>query len=81
VDSISISNRSVNNIQSHTDSQLAKHVAIYFASVMMREILDCFLLYHEIMVDLRLKQHLEFLFLSETIPTQSELVYPYNLKS
>jgi hypothetical protein len=63
------------------DSQLAEHVAMYSASVVLREILDCFLLFHEVMADPRLKQHPEVLFLSETLPTQSESVYPYSLKS
>jgi hypothetical protein len=78
---ISISNRSVNNIQSHMASQLAEHVAIYSTSTVLGAILDCFLLCHEVMVDPRLKQHPEVLFLSETLPAQSESVYPYNLKS
>jgi hypothetical protein len=50
-------------------SQLADHAAIYYAFSMLREILDCFLLFHEIMADSRLKKHLEVLFLSETLPT------------
>jgi hypothetical protein len=62
-------------------SQLAEHAAMYSAYVVLRAILDCFLLYHEIMVDPRLKQHPEVLFLSETLPTQSESVYPLSLKS
>jgi hypothetical protein len=62
-------------------SQLAKHVVMYSSSVVLREILDCFLLFHEVMVDPGLKQHPEVLFLSETLLAQSESVYPYNLKS
>jgi hypothetical protein len=62
-------------------SQLAEHAAMYSAFVVLGAILDCFLLCHEIMADLRLKQHLEVFFLSETLPAQSESVYPYNLKS
>jgi hypothetical protein len=62
-------------------SQLAEHATIYFSSVVLREILDCFLLFHEVMADPRLKQHPEVLFLSETLPAQFESVYPYNLKS
>jgi hypothetical protein len=62
-------------------SQLTEHATMYSSSVMLRSILDCFLLYHEIMVDPILKQHPEVLFLSETLPAQSESVYPYNLKS
>jgi hypothetical protein len=55
-------------------SQLAEHDAMYYASIMMREILDCFLLFHEVMVDPRLKKHHEVLFLSKTIPAQSKSV-------
>jgi hypothetical protein len=56
------------------DSQLAEHAAMYSAYVVLRAILDCFLLYHEVMADLRLKQHPQVLFLSETLPAQSESV-------
>jgi hypothetical protein len=62
-------------------SQLAEHAAIYSASTVLGAILGCFLLCHEVMVDPGLKQHLEVLLLSETLPAQSESVYPYNLKS
>jgi hypothetical protein len=55
-------------------SQLAEQAAMYYASVVLSAMLDCFLLYHEIMVDPRLKQHPEVLFLSETLPAQSESV-------
>jgi hypothetical protein len=55
-------------------SQLAEHATMYFTSAMLRAILDCFLLCHEVMADPRLKQHLEVLFLSETLPTQYESV-------
>jgi hypothetical protein len=55
-------------------SQLEEHATIYSSSLMLREILDCFLLYHEFMADLRLKQHPEFLFLLETLPAQYESV-------
>jgi hypothetical protein len=54
-------------------SQLAEHATMYYASIVLREILDCFLLCHEVMVDPRPKQHLEVLSLSETLPSQSEL--------
>jgi hypothetical protein len=74
VASISRSNRPVNNFRSHMDSQLVEHAAMYSASVVLRAILDCSLLYHEVMADPRLKQHLEVLFLSETLPAQSESV-------
>jgi hypothetical protein len=62
-------------------SQLVEHAAMYFTSVMLGAMLDCSLLCHEVMADPRLKQHPEVLFLSETLPAQSESVYPYNLKS
>jgi hypothetical protein len=55
-------------------SQLAEHVAMYSASVVLREILDCFLLFHEVMADPKLKQHPEVIFLSEALPSQSESV-------
>jgi hypothetical protein len=54
---------------------------MYYASVVLRTMLDCFLLYQEIMVDPKLKQHPEVFFLSETLPAQSELVYPLNVTS
>jgi hypothetical protein len=72
VASISRSNRHVNNFRSHMDSQLAEHATMYYASTVLRAILDCFLLCHEIMAHPRLKQHLEVLFLLETLPTQFE---------
>jgi hypothetical protein len=87
---ISKSNKMVNNFQSHIASQLAEHVAMYSApehatmysaSVVLRAMLDCFLLCHEIITDPKLKQHLEVLFLSETLPAQSASVYPLNVKS
>jgi hypothetical protein len=64
VASISRSDRSVNNIRSHMDSQLVEHTTMYFSSVMLGPMMDCFLLCHEIMADPRLKQHPEFLFMS-----------------
>jgi hypothetical protein len=48
------------------ESQLAEHASIYSTSVVLREILDFFLLCHEIMADPKLKQHLEVLFLFDT---------------
>jgi hypothetical protein len=78
---ISKSNRPVNNFQSHIASQLAEHAAMYSASTVLRAILDCFLLCHEIMIDPKLKQHPEVLFLSAMLPAQSESVYPLNVKS
>jgi hypothetical protein len=74
VASISKSNRSVNNICSHMASQLAEHPTMYSTSVVLGAMMNCFLLCHGIMVDLRLKQHLEVLFLSETLTAQSESV-------
>jgi hypothetical protein len=62
-------------------SQLAEHATIYSTSTVLREILDFFLLFHEVMANSRLKQHPEALFLSKTLPSQSKSVYPYNLKS
>jgi predicted RNase H-like nuclease len=53
----------------------------YIFFFVLREILDCFLLCHEVMADQILKQHPEVLFLSKTLPAQSESVYTYNLKS
>jgi hypothetical protein len=50
-------------------SQLVEHATMYYASVMLREMLDFFLLFHEIMVEPRLKQHPEVLFMLETLPT------------
>jgi hypothetical protein len=55
-------------------SQLAEHASMYSASVVLSAILDGFLLYHEIMADPRLKEHPEVLFLSKTLPAQSESV-------
>jgi hypothetical protein len=43
-------------------SQLVEHDAMYSVSVVLREILDCFLLCHEVMADPKLKQHPEVLF-------------------
>ena len=55
-------------------SQLVKQAAIYYAYVVLRETLDYFMLSHEIMADPRLRHPPEVLFLSETLPTQSESV-------
>jgi hypothetical protein len=78
---ISKSNRLVSNFRSHIASQLAEHAAMYFSSTVLRAILDCFLLYHEIMVNPKLKQHLKVLFMSAMLPAQSALVYPLNVNS
>jgi hypothetical protein len=56
------------------DSQLAEHVVMYSTSVVLREILDYFLLFHEVMVDPKLKQHPEVIFLSESLLSQYESV-------
>jgi hypothetical protein len=56
------------------DSQLAEHAAMYSTSIVLRAILDCFLLFHEVMDDPKLKQHPELFFLSEALPAQSESV-------
>jgi hypothetical protein len=56
------------------DSQLVEHVAMYSTSVMLREILDYFMLFHEVMVDPKLKQHPEVIFLSESLLAQYESV-------
>jgi hypothetical protein len=58
------------------DSQLAEHATMYFASTVLRVMLDCFLLCYEIMADPKLKQYPEVLFLSETLPAQYESMYP-----
>jgi hypothetical protein len=55
-------------------SQLEEHASMYSASVVLSAILDGFLLYHEIMADPRLKEHPEVLFLSKTLPSQSESI-------
>jgi hypothetical protein len=78
---ISKSNRPVNNFRSHIALPLAEHTTMYFASAVLRAMLDCFLLCHEIMADHKLKQHPEVLFLLETLPAQSASVYPLNVKS
>jgi hypothetical protein len=51
-------------------SQLAEHAAMYYAFVVLRAILDCFMFCQEAMADPRLKQHPKVLFLSETLPAQ-----------
>jgi hypothetical protein len=78
---ISRSNRHVNNFRSNIASQLAEHATMYFASAVLRAMLDCFLLCYEIMADPKLKQHPEVLFLSETLAAQSESVHPLSVKS
>jgi hypothetical protein len=53
------------------DSPLAEHAAMYSSFVVLREILDLLLLFHEVMVDPKLKQHPKVLFLFEALPDQS----------
>jgi hypothetical protein len=55
-------------------SQLAEHATMYSASVVLGTMLNFSLLSHEVMANLRLKQHIEVIFLSETIPAQYESV-------
>ena len=55
-------------------SKLVEHAAMYSTYVVLRAILDCFLLFHEVMADPKLKQHLEVPFLSEALLAQSESV-------
>jgi hypothetical protein len=74
VSSIFRSNRPVNKFQIHMASQLTEHATMYYASVVLREILHCLLFYHEVMVDPRLKQHPKVLFLSKKLPSQYESV-------
>jgi hypothetical protein len=81
VASISRSNRYVNNIQIHMASQLVEDATMYSVSAVLGEMLDCSILCREVMADPRLKQHPEVIFLSETLPSQYESIYPYNLKS
>jgi hypothetical protein len=49
-------------------SQLAEHVAMYSTSIVLREILDYLLLFHEVMTDPKLKQYPEVIFLSKAEP-------------
>ena len=77
---ISKSNRPVNNFQRHIALQLGEHAAMYSSFAVLREILDCFLLFHEIMADPKLKQHLEVIFLLAML-LAPESVYPFNVKS
>src|SRR5713226_8234656 len=60
---------------------LVEQSAMYFASTVLRETLDCFLLNHELIADLKQKHLPNVLFLSEILPAQSASVYPYNLYS
>jgi hypothetical protein len=62
-------------------SQLAEHATMYFSYVVLGAMLDFFLICHEIMANPIVKQHPEVIFLSKTLPAQSESIYLYNLKS
>ena len=73
VASISRPNRSDNKFRIHMASQLVEQAAIYPTFAMLRETLDCFFRSHE-MDEPRLKHPTEVIFISETIPTQSESV-------
>jgi hypothetical protein len=55
-------------------SQLAEHATMYSAYVVLRAMLNCSLLCHEVMDESKLKQHHEVLFLSEALPSQYESV-------
>ena len=48
--------------------------AMYSASIVLRETLDCFLLNHELIVDLKQKHLPDVLFLSEILLAQSASV-------
>jgi hypothetical protein len=74
VASIARSKGPVSNFQIYMASQLVKHGAMYSTFVMLREILDCFFLCHEVMANPKLKKHPEVLFLSEALPAQYESV-------
>ena len=56
------------------DSQLAEHAAMYSAFFVLREILDFFLPFHEVMAGPKLKHHHEDIFLSEALPSQSKSI-------
>jgi hypothetical protein len=60
------------------DSQLAKLAAMYLTSAELSDIESCFLLNKEITVDPKMKQHHEVLFVSISLPSQSESEYPCN---
>jgi hypothetical protein len=57
-------------------SQLALLAAMYFASIELSAMEVFFLLNQDIMVDFKLKKHLEVLFLSVAFLSQFEFVYP-----
>ena len=53
---------------------LVEQSAMYSASTVLRETLDCFLLNHELIADLKQKHIPDVLFLSEILPAQSASV-------
>jgi hypothetical protein len=55
-------------------SQLAEYAAMYSASVVLRAILNYFLLFHEFMAKTKLKQHHELIFMSEELLAQFESI-------
>ena len=71
---------SVRILLSHIASQAAVTIALYSASVDDIATLGYFLLLHETVVELRLKQYLDVEFQLSMHPTQSESTYPCNLK-
>jgi hypothetical protein len=76
VTSNSRSNNHASNFRSHTTSLLAKHVAIYYASVVLSATPVCFLLSHQIIADPKLKQHPDVLFRSVTLSSISSHASP-----
>jgi hypothetical protein len=53
---------------------IVEQSAMYSASTVLRETLDCFLLNHELIADLKQKHLPDVLFLSEILPAQSASV-------
>jgi hypothetical protein len=60
---------------------MEEHATMFYASIVLKEMLDCFLLFHDIMADPKVKQHSEVIFLSETLLSQYKSVCPLTLKS
>jgi hypothetical protein len=71
-------NNPVSILQIQIASQLARLASMYSASAKLSATECCFLLNHEIIVDPELKKNPKVLFLSITLPFQSEYVYPCN---
>jgi hypothetical protein len=65
----------------HNASVHASHVAIYFSYVVLSATDLCFLLAHDIIAEPKLKHIPEVLFLSSTLPAQSEWVNPCSCTS